>query len=131
MSTATGRWLAAGLVFLVAALVLAALVVARRHAQHAFRTVGEAAAAIRRDLPKGTPRGKVQNWLDARGIDHSSNSEPRQEIALLHDVRKDEVSRTDLRMVFTFDQRDQLETFVVEELMTARHKEERHERIRD
>ncbi len=131
MSTATGRWLAAGLVFLLAALVVAALVVARRHAQQEFRTVGVAAAAIRRDLPKGTPRGKVQNWLDARGIDRSSNAQPRQEIALLHDVRKDEVSRTDLRMVFTFDQHDQLETFLVEELTTARHNDERRERIRD
>jgi len=112
-------------------LILAALIVSRRQSQEQFHTVGDAAAAIRRDLPKGTARKNVQAWLDARQIDRTSNSRSRQEIAMLHDVRKDAVSRTDLRMVFTFDENDRLATFLVEELTAARHGEEAQESIRD
>jgi len=131
MTLGNGRKLAIVLGMLVLVLILAALIVSRRQSQEQFHTVGDAAAAIRRDLPKGTARKNVQAWLDARQIDRTSNSRSRQEIAMLHDVRKDAVSRTDLRMVFTFDENDRLATFLVEELTAARHGEEAQESIRD
>ncbi len=131
MTLGNGRKLALVLGTLVVALILAALVIARRESREQFHTAGDAAAAIRRDLPKGTTRKNVQAWLDARQIDRTSNSRLRQEIALLHDIRKNAVSRTDLRMVFTFDKNDRLATFLVEELSAARHGEEAQESIRD
>jgi hypothetical protein len=131
MTLGKGRKLAIVLGTLVVALILAALAIARRESQEQFHTVGDAAAAIRRDLPKGTPRKNVQAWLDARHISHMSNTRAPEEIGLLHDVRKDAVSRTDLRMVFTFDQNDRLATFLVEELNAARHNEEWQEPIRE
>ena len=131
MILGNGRKLAILLGTLVAVLILAALLIARRVSQEQFHTVSDAAAAIRRDLPKGTERKKVQAWLDARQISHMSNASAPEEIGLLHDIRKDAVSRTDLRMVFTFDKNNQLATFLVEELSAARHSEESQESIRD
>lgn len=131
MILGNGRKLAIVLGTLVVVLILAALIVSRRQSQEQFRSVSDAAAAIRRDLPKGTARKNVQAWLDSRQIDRTSNPRSRQEIAMLHDVRKDAVSRTDLRMVFTFDENDRLATFLVEELSARRHGEEAQESIRD
>ena len=131
MILGNGRTLAIVLGTLIVLLILAALIISRRRSQEQFRSVSDAAAAIRRDLPKGAARKNVQAWLDARQIDRTSNPRSRQEIALLHDVRKDAVSRTDLRMVFTFDENDRLATFLVEELSAARHGEEAQESIRD
>ena len=131
MIWANGRKLAIVLAALVAALILTALVISRRESQELFHSVSDAAAAIRRDLPKGSSRKDVQAWLDARHIGHMSNARAPEEIGLLHDVRKDAVSRSDLRMVFTFDPNDRLVAFMVEELSAARHGEEWQERIRD
>jgi hypothetical protein len=131
MTLGNGRKLAIVLGTLVVALIVAALVTSRRESQDQFHTVGDAAAAIRRDLPKGTTRKNVQAWLDARHIDRTSNAAASEEIGLLHNVRKNAVSRTDLRIVFTFDKTDQLATFLVEELSAARHGEEDQESIRD
>jgi hypothetical protein len=126
-----GAKLSIGLALAAIILVVAALISAHRTSEQEFHTVADAAFAIRRDLPQGTSRQVVLSWLDRRRIQRTSNADQRQVIGLLHDVRKDAVSRSDLRMIFAFDDKDRLSTFLVEELTAARHGEERQEPLRD
>jgi hypothetical protein len=131
MNQRNGRALAFVLGALTVVLIAAALISARQNSNKDFHTVSQAAAAIRSELPQGSSRKSVMNWLDARRIPNTFDANKRQEIAILHDARKDATTRSDLRMVFNFDKDERLSAFVVEELTAERHNDEGKEPLLD
>ena len=126
-----GRTVAIAMGALTVVLIAAALISSHRRSLEQFRSVSAAAAAIRGDLPQGTSRGKVVNWLEARRIGHSYNAAADQVIAFIHDAQKDETTRSDLRIVFRFDKNNRLSSFVVDEITAERHNEESKEPLLD
>lgn len=131
MNQGSGRALALMLGALTVILIAGALISAHRNSNKEFHTVSQAASAIRNDLPPGTSRKTVVNWLEARRIPNTFNVKEGQLIGILHDARKDATTRSDLRMVFDFDNEERLSTFVVEELTAERHNEEGKEPLLD
>jgi hypothetical protein len=84
-------------------------------------SVVELRARIKRDLPLGTERGKVEAWLRQRGLSFSDISEVTtgKRVGLTGTIanvyRVELLSKTDIEFEFYFDGEDKLISFSVEE----------------
>jgi hypothetical protein len=82
--------------------------------------------AIRGDLPIGTPRSRVESYLDEQGIPHSyverSNGSPESdntEVALIRGVSKTWLVRRDIQIVFKFDDQASLREVSFSDILTG------------
>ena len=82
---------------------------------------------LREHLPVGSSRSDVAAYLDQRGIQHSHIGETKEfpesnrtEIAMIRDIAKSGLVRTDIQIVFKFDGTDtKLVSYSVHEILTG------------
>jgi hypothetical protein len=75
---------------------------------------------LREHLPVGSSRSDVAAYLDQRGIQHSHIASNQTEIAMIRDVTKGGLVRTDIQIVFKFDGTDtKLVSYSVHEVFTG------------
>jgi hypothetical protein len=70
-----------------------------------------------RDLPLGTSRSVVKQFLDARGWNYSDRGE--YILAVVRDAEHDYVIRTDITIQFQFDSGDKLKSYSVGKFLTG------------
>jgi hypothetical protein len=75
---------------------------------------------LREHLPVGSPRSDVVAYLDRRGIEHSHIAANQTEMSMIRGVAKNWLVRTDIQIVFKFDDTDtKLVSYSVREILTG------------
>lgn len=88
-------------------------------------TVHQVETQLRSGISTGDSRVKVEAFLDQQGIPHSFiehsrwPGETRTEFALIRDTSRSTLIRDDIWIRFKFDEKDRLESYTVEEVLTG------------
>jgi hypothetical protein len=107
---------------IVAAMVLPMLPVCgcRSNPVKPDQYVADTEKDLREHLPVGSSRSDVAAYLDQRGIEHSHIGSNQIEVAMIRDIAKGGLVRTDIQIVFKFDGTDtRLVSYSVHEVLTG------------
>lgn len=69
---------------------------------------------LARDLPAGTPAGRVAYYLKARGYSLENTADKRHMQAVVNHIDAKTLEPSAARVIFQFDDRDKLVTYTME-----------------
>lgn len=71
------------------------------------------------ELPTGTPKNRVVQFLENRGLNYSDDREEREIVTLIRDTARDFFVVTDIQIIFEFDEQNRLQNYRVKEVYTG------------
>jgi len=97
-----------------------------RRPADASSDIAKVESELRDRLPLGSSRATVRSYLDQRGIQHSYIDESKQtslynhsEMAMIRGASRMQLVRTDIQIVFKFDDHDRLLNYSMHEIFTG------------